>query len=379
MRDYSLKDRAWIWLNMSLGMSISTIDRLVYLNDGIEALYMSALKDFDVRLPDTVTAQQKSRLKSNRDEGMIDAYIKRLDSKGFYAVTRESADYPKLLREIFDPPTVLFVKGRLKGDHALPIAIVGSRKCTDYGRFVAKHFGQELVKNGACVISGMADGCDSASAWGALSVKDADYPTAAVLGTGIDVIYPSSNAKLYNAIAERGAVISEYGLSVKGSRESFPRRNRIISGMSKGVLVAEAGTRSGTSITVGFAHEQGRDVFAVPGRITDLMSVGTNRMIKNGEAKAVFAVDDILVEYGFSRIKTDAALDIASGMPVNPSRAADLPKEQRVVYETLLLGEKTQDELCEMLGLSAQEINILLTEMELSGIIHKEDGGSYSV
>ncbi|MBO4384098.1 MAG: DNA-processing protein DprA [Clostridia bacterium] len=369
--DYNLRDRAWIWLNSAVGTNVRLADELIFINDGLLPLFDSVRKGKPIRLPASSGESLLDTLKKRSDDRSIDAAISKLDSIGAAAVTRDNADYPNLLREIYDPPTVLFVKGKLKSSIRLPIAVIGSRKCSDYGRSMAERFGRELAKKGACVISGMAEGCDSAAALGALSVKVAEYPTIAVLGSGIDVVYPSSNRKLYDAIAERGAVISELSPGKRPSRESFPQRNRLISGMSKGVLVAEAGLKSGTSITVGFAHDQGRDVFAVPGRITDIMSAGSNQLIKQGAAKAVFGVDDILFEYGVFVIPEEPKKE--------KSVLSDLSPKQKMIYEELMLGEKTADFLCEKLGFDVSEINIYLTEMELSGIINRLQNGSYSI
>ena len=166
-------------------------------------------------------------------------------------------------------------------------------------------------------------------------------------------------------------MISEYKPGRQPTKESFPQRNRIISGLSKGILVIEAGAKSGTSITVGFAHDQGRDVFAIPGRITDLTSVGTNGLIKNGAAKAVFGVDDILYEYGRFLQTEDS--------PVHTAENSGLSPEQNRILDLLRMGEKNIDEICEITGYSVSAVNIHLTEMELSGIIRQLPNGLYSV
>jgi DNA processing protein len=370
MRVLSQKDRAWLWLNSVVGANVSLADKLVCSNGGILELYSAAKNGKAIKVPEKQGEKLISALRTKACERDVDAIIEGLDRGGFTAVTRDSSDYPLLLREIFDPPTVLFVKGSLRPDLKLPIAVIGSRKCTDYGREMADFFGFELAENGACVISGMALGCDSVAAKAALR-SNKEYPTVAVLGSGIDVIYPSSNAKLYSEIAERGAVISEYRPGVSPTRESFPQRNRLISGLSKGVLVIEAAKKSGTSITVGFAHDQGRDVFAVPGRLTDISSAGTNELIKSGAAKAVFGVDDVIYEYG-----------VFLADPPMPGKRFDgtgLSPEQKRICEALLKGEKTVDILCEITGLSVQNVNTCLTELELSGIIKQLPNGNYGI
>ena len=370
MRDYSQKERAWLWLNSVVGTNVSLADKLVYDNGGVLELYASARSGSAIKVPEKQGENLIASLRSRSGERELESIIEGLDRGGFYAVTRDSEDYPLLLREIFDPPTVLFVKGKLRPDIKLPIAVIGSRKCTDYGKDMADFFGYELAENGACVVSGMALGCDSIAARAALRTKSG-YPTVAVLGSGIDVVYPSANRRLYDEIAERGAVISENRLGASPTRESFPQRNRLISGLSKGVLVIEAAQKSGTSITVGFAHDQGRDVFAVPGRLTDRSSAGTNEMIKSGAAKAVFGVDDVIYEYGIFLVDPPS--------PVKEISTAELSGAEKRVVEALSSGEKTADMLCGLLGISAAEVNTCLTELELSGIIKQLPNGNYGI
>lgn len=368
---YSENELAWLWLNTVFGANVALTDKTVNLNGGLMRLYEKARRGSPVSFPENVNERQKAEFQKRSQPEELRAFLDALQRGGFYAVTRDSENYPRLLREIFDPPTVLYVKGDLQKDITLPIAVIGSRKCSDYGRETAMHFGFELAEHGAVVVSGMALGCDASAALGALKSKKNEHPTLAVLGSGIDIVYPQSNCRLYDMIAERGAVISEYRPGYRPTRESFPQRNRIISGLSRGILVVEAAAKSGTSITVDFAHEQGRDVFAVPGRITDPLSAGTNGLIKRGEAKAVFGVDDVLYEFG-----------IFLADPPSPVHIADtsaLSQTGQKLYALLQKGERTVDELCEATGLEASEINICLTEMELSGIIRQLPNGVYSV
>lgn len=370
-KEYSEKERAWLWLNTVLGTKVAMTDYLIYCNDGLLPLYDSAKSGNAVKFPDAYAESIKTKLYSSAKDGSVDRLIEKLESVGAYAVTRDSSNYPWLLREIYDPPTVLYVKGTLPKEIPLPIAVIGSRKASDYGKEMSEHFGRELAENGACVVSGLALGCDAIAAKGALKAKGNDFPTVAVLGSGVDVIYPYENRKLYYEIAERGAIISEYKPGREPSRESFPQRNRLISGFSKGVLVVEAGKKSGTRITVDFAHEQGRDVYAIPSRLTDISGIGTNGLIKSGGAKAVFGVDDILFEYGMFIEE-----------PAPTSSAADtsgLDPTQKKLVELLSLGEKTVDEMCEIMKLDASTINMYLTELELSGIIKQLPNGQYSV
>ena len=200
-------------------------------------------------------------------------------------------DYPKVLLEIPDPPPYLYVKGELRGSETA-VAVVGSRRASTYGMLTTTRLATELAAHGVTVVSGMARGVDTAAHRGALS---GGGRTIGVLGCGIDVVYPPENRKLFEEMAEKGALVSEFPLGTLPLAENFPRRNRIISGMSRGVLVVEAMENSGSLITAQFALDQGREVFAIPGNINTSSSRGANRLIKQG-AKLVESVDDILEE-----------------------------------------------------------------------------------
>ena len=310
-------------------------------------------------------------LKSKANQEYIDRCIAYLSKHDISAVLPEDANYPSLLKEIYLPPTLLYVKGSLPDNIELPIAVIGSRECSQYGAETAFRLAGDLAASGVCVVSGLAHGIDCMSAEAALSSAPEDsFPTVAVLGSGVDVVYPAENRKLYAEICERGAVISEFPPGTSPERFNFPRRNRIISGISKGVLVVEAALKSGTRITVDYALEQGRDVFAVPGRITDETCQGTNEMIRDGMAKPVLCVEDILQEYGISAaaVKKAAEIDISA-----------LSLQEAVIVKLLKARERTVDELREMTDMDTGLLNSTLTEMEISGIIKQSPGRLYSL
>ncbi len=202
----------------------------------------------------------------------------RLAKSGAVAVLRDDPDYPTLLREIADAPTVLYRQGALAGGHPC-IAIVGSRRTTLYGQTVATRFGAELAQRGFCIVSGLARGIDTAAHEGALKVGG---KTAAVLGTGLDIVYPPENLELLRRVAEAGAVYSEYPFGRRADRHTFVLRNRIVSGMAAAVVVVESAVDGGAMITARFAGEQGRTVFAVPGRIDQSTSAGCHQLIRDG-------------------------------------------------------------------------------------------------
>ena len=360
--------RPELWLHYGVGPNprqFSAVrEEYYYLEEAME----DVARGRDSRLT-MISGEARSRLKEALGDGFMDRYVRWMDKNGVNVVTATSYEYPALLKEIPDPPPVLFYRGTLNMDMQLPLAIVGTRRCTEYGKEVAKKFGRELVKAGATVVSGLATGIDGYAALGALSVEGAQDPTVAVLGCGIDVIYPQGNEKLYGAIAERGCLMTEFLPKTPPLPRNFPQRNRIISGLSLGVLVVEAGERSGSAVTARLALEQGREVFAVPGRITDPMSVGTNAMIRRGEAKAVTSVSDILEEFG----------EGGAGDEVRSVRFDELsPLEQRVV-KALSEGEKNEDELLERCGGGVDELISTLTGLTFSGIIKQLPGSVYAL
>ncbi len=317
-------------------------------------------------LPEGVAA----RLCKAAADGFLETCVESFDRAGVRWAARGGAGYPALLGEICDPPNVLFYKGTLPPESMLPLAVVGSRACTAYGREMAETFARAFAAAGAVVVSGMANGVDAAAARGALSRAGGECPTVAVLGTGVDVPYPAANRRLYDEIVERGAVVSEFWPGTQSARENFPIRNRIMSGMARGVLVVEAAERSGTSITAGMAHDEGRDVFAIPGRIGDEKSRGTNGMIQRGEAMLVLRPEDVLDEYGWTAAQAEES---------DGARLAELSEGGRAIYAMLQKGERTIDELCEALPYSPGEINSCLTDMAFSGIMKQLPGRVYAL
>lgn len=270
-------------------------------------------------------------------------------------------EYPQNLREIHDPPWVLFARGKLPEPEMRCCAIVGSRKATPYGRKMAFDFGKILGENGIGVISGMALGADGQGHRGCL--KAGGY-TAAVLGSGVDVCTPVSHRKLMEDILESGGcILSEQMPGTPGLPENYPLRNRIISGISEAVIVVEADERSGTSITAGMALEQGRDVFALPGNITSVMSRGTNRLIREG-AVPLISTESILQELG---VEKQTAADKVK-LPL-------MGMDEELLYRAILqTGMTGADELCSLTGKAPGEVAGLLTVMEIKGLVRKSGG-----
>jgi DNA processing protein len=365
--------RLWLWLNYATSMNpklfFELLNRFDDLSEACEAILRKDFEQFS-----DVSETVRERLTSAADDRFLDRYCAWLDRNGVGIVTPEDDEYPSLLSEIYDPPSVLFVKGSLPKELPLPIAMVGARNCTDYGKEVAKLLGEQLAERGATVVTGLAAGIDSAAAKGALSAGASSCPVIGVLGCGIDVVYPQDNGKLYQEVLDRGgALVTEFLPKTPPLAQNFPIRNRILSGISRGVAVIEAGERSGTSITADCAREQGREVFAVPGRITDPMSVGTNRMIARGEAKPVTCAADILSEF-----MDDAGDDVLNGAAkrVTFTSLGEIGQE---IYMALLQGEKDADELLEWIDCSAQDLNAALTRMLFSEVIKQLPGRVYAL
>jgi len=231
-------------------------------------------------------------IKIHQNTTFADEQLAKLQQSDARIVTFWDSEYPQLLKKIFDPPVMLFVRGTLQASDSQSIAVVGTRSPSAYGSLMAERFTRELVQHGLTVVSGLARGIDTISHRTTLA---AGGRTIAILGTGVDLIYPSENKKLAEKIAENGAVISEFPMGTKPDAPHFPRRNRIIAGMSLGTLVVEAGLNSGALITADFAVDQSRDVFAIPGNINNPKCFGCHRLIQQG-AKLVQKVNDIIEE-----------------------------------------------------------------------------------
>ena len=368
-REYSERERYLLWLGFVLGPGSKRYFRaLTAFENDAHAMFTAAQKH---DLPPECGLKEPilEKLFASATQRYIDGCFKRLAELDVSAAAFESPEYPALLKEIYDPPPILYYRGRLQAEPALPIAVVGSRSPTEYGRRMAHTLSQALAECGACVVSGLAYGVDCIAALGALAAEDNPYPTIAVLGSGVDVVYPAANRDIYEQIIARGAVVSEFLPGTKALPSNFPMRNRIISGLSRGVLVVEAAAKSGTLITVDCALEQGRDVFALPGRITDPKSEGTNVLLREGHAKFTLSAEDVLEENGGWRAVKAQTL----------SEPENLSLEQAVIRRLLLANERSFDELCELTGFSVPLLNSTLTEMEFSGIIRQSPGRVYSI
>ncbi len=286
-----------------------------------------------------------------------------LEKKGQKFVSLYDPEYPALLKEIPLPPTGLFYQGELPSQEAFLFAIVGTRLPTAYGRDIARRFSQELVEAGCEIVSGMARGIDKEAHTGALEAKGKTY---AVLGSGLDVIYPPEHKLLFEKIRDSGGVLSEYPPDTQPDYYNFPARNRIISGLCRGVLIVEAPEKSGALTTARSALDQGREVFAIPGRIDSRQSRGTHHLIRDGQAKLVTSVEDILTEFG---------LDFAIQ---KKKEAVSLTSEESAILALLTDAPRQVEELAQSLGQSIGIVMGQLTLLELKGLVRKEPGVGYT-
>lgn len=276
--------------------------------------------------------------------------------QGITFLSLEDETYPKRLREVSDAPYGIYVKGCLPEPEEKTVAIVGARMCSEYGWAVAKELGRQLAETGVCIVSGMARGIDTAGHTGAL---EGGGMTCAVLGCGVDICYPKSNQKLYMDIAKKGGILSEYPPGLQPRPMFFPQRNRLISGMSDVVIVVEAREKSGSLITADFALEQGRDIYAVPGRIFDPLSAGCNNLIRQG-AGIISDVKDFLKELKLC--------GCGEGGQKNFEKLL-LEKEERLVYSCVDLRPKSIEEILRKTELSMPELSQVLAGLTQKGFI----------
>lgn len=341
------------WLTQVPGLGAVKIKKLAEYAEDFEAIYNMKKEDF-IKLSflnekDCLAIHEEKKNLQSR----MEAYH-RLRESGIEFITIHDNRYPERLKQIYDPPIALFVKGKLPKDDIPTAALIGARSCSYYGRSEAEHIGRILGENGIQVISGLAYGIDGAGHKGVLSAKGAAY---AVLGSGIDNCYPRENWGLYNAIPTQGGVISEYGPGCEAKTWHFPVRNRIISGLSDAVIVVEARKRSGSLITVGLALEQGKEVFAVPGRVTDPLSMGCNELIRTG-ATLLQSPEDVLEFLG---IKWEKKLKVQKKMAIG------LAKHEKKVYSCLDSHPKHVDSIAVLCGLPVGECMAVLLGLELNG------------
>jgi DNA processing protein len=365
------EEQAFLVLNALPNIGPITLNRLLQELGGDPRRVFSAGKS---RLEQVrgVGAAISSTITGWREQFDLAREETRLAQTGTRFVTHRDPAYPPLLREIHDPPIGLYRKGSYTFDQPC-LAIVGSRRTTLYGQKTARQLAAELAQRGFCIVSGLARGIDTAAHEGAL---EAGGRTAAVLGTGIDLIYPPENLALYRRIEEQGAILTEFPFGRRADRQSFAMRNRIVAGMCAGVIVVETDVAGGSMITARFAGEQGRLLFAVPGRIDQPTSAGCHQLIRDG-ATLLTSVDDVLNELNYLDGLRPAPIPGKSGRP-GETEPGDLTPAEAKVWRCFgggaILGVDT---VVTQTGLPAAEVSVGLMMLELKRLITKRSDGAY--
>ena len=303
-----------------------------------------------------------AQMKKALEENLLNDYINNLTKKKIIVLTPFSKEYPKKLLELDYPPQTLFCMGDISLLNTDCIGVVGTRTPTSYGKVVTEKFCKGLVENNFTIVSGLAAGVDSISHKTALNNAG---KTIAVLGGGFEHIFPSFNTELAKKIAKEGLIITEYRPSMQPTLYTFPQRNRIIAGLSLGILLTEAGEKSGSLHTKEFALELGREVFAVPGNINSPMSKGTNRLIRSAQGACVLSYEDIVCTFKENVVKSPSALNL------------QLSLEDQAILSYLQNEEKTIEELVELTGFQIGKLNACLTMLEIRGIVKQLPGNSY--
>lgn len=355
------KKEYWFWLDNLPGIGRVKRRRLLDCFGTAQAVFEAKCKDLQ-RIAELRETDIAMLLDEKRREEVSENY-KRLLRRGIRFLLREDAQYPEKLRYIYDSPDVLYVRGRLPDCTKKAVAIVGARNCTAYGMEMAEYFGRELAAGGVEIISGLARGIDSAAHRGAIAAG----LTYGVLGCGIDRCYPPENLELFMEMEQKGGIISEFGIGVLPKAGNFPMRNRIISGLADGVLIIEAREKSGSLITAQLGLEQGKDIFALPGRGCDELNRGCNQLIKQG-AFLADSPKDILEFYD---------LELKKVWKENEKNKKFLDLNWEMVYSGLSLEPKHISQIMEETKLSLTETMEALLSLEMRGYIKKVNRNYY--
>lgn len=355
----------WLSLTLAKGIGPETCRKLISEYNNPASILASDFKEL------STLGLNRASIESllNPDDDKLNRILEWLDKPAHHLITIQDNDYPELLKQIHSAPPVLYAIGQREVLSFIHFAIVGSRNPTAGGRKLAEEFAAELSKQGLTICSGLALGIDYHSHLGALNVN---CTTVAVLGNGLASIYPARHKQVASKIIENGILISEYPPETKPNAGNFPQRNRIISGMSTGVLVVEAAKQSGSLITANYAMEQGREVFALPGSIHNPLARGTHSLIKQG-AKLIESVNDILEE-----LAPIASILINKSYEKNTNGVSnDLDKDYKLLIDNMGYDPVSVDNLVKLTGLTAEAVSSMLLILELQGLIESQQGGLY--
>ncbi len=351
------------------GLGVNKVREIVnYLSSAIKAFEADIVELTKIEGINTTLAKRiinESIHKNNRS--FAEAQILTCEKLNYKLITYWDEEYPYYLRKIYDPPVIFFATNDFEFDGENSLAVVGTRNPTNYGKNVTEKFVSELVQYGFVIISGLARGIDTIAHITAIKNNG---KTIAVLGSGLDIIYPGENKKLFHSIIDNGVVISEYFFGTKPDAMNFPRRNRIISGLSRAVLIVETDINGGAIITANFALDQNRDVFAIPGNIDIKQSRGTNYLIQTGQAKLVFTVDNILEDFGNKFLSTRNYISNVD--------LSELNVFESKIYAALGNDSLHIDEIAEKTQLSVSECLVHLLSLEFRGLIKQLPGKFFS-
>ena len=366
----------WLTLHLAPGLGAASIRRLIeHFGGPGSVLRASAGALAQVRGLRREALAALRAISKDDIASRAAAELEKISQYNIDLITWDDDRYPDLLRTIHNPPMVLYLKGSVAALHSPGVGMVGSRAATDYGKEIAHTFGRALAGRGFAIISGLALGIDTAAHKGAMA---AGGRTIAVLGCGLDKEYPPENRKLYSEIPAAGALISEYPLGTPPDSFRFPARNRIISGLALGVVVVEASKRSGSLITAQHALEQGREVFAIPGRVDSVKSAGTHFLLQQG-AKLVHRIDDIIEELPVTAAAGHMAPPLADAQNMSVSTSAGLTGDEALLFSCLDVYPKNIDDLARAANLSPQKASELLLLLELKGVIKALPGKCYAI
>lgn len=361
----------WVSLGKIPGVGSQTYCELLKVFGSPEHIYAASYK----QLREVVSENIASQIIQGHDAETLAETRHWLSLSNNHLVTLADAEYPQSLLEIADPPPFLYAKGNLALLNQPGIAIVGSRNASVQGEKNAEAFACDLCAYGLSIISGLALGIDGAAHRGALKAKGA---TIAVVGTGLDIVYPAKHRELAHQIAEHGLIVSEFDLGTPSRPQNFPKRNRIISGLSLGCLVVEANLQSGSQITARLATEQGREVFAIPGSIHSPLSKGCHQLIKQG-TKLVDCLQDIVEELHLNRLPLPAELQETKTISTNSNTEAssDAMSPNDIILNAMGFDPITLDQLVTICGLTVSDVSSMLMLLELEGKVATLTGGQY--
>lgn len=361
------KEILWYWFCNIKGIGVVKQRKLFEYFGCVEDIFAAKMEEL-IKV-DKITENDVTNIILSKDVKKIEKSFENMKDLGIRFINIEEKEFPEKLKQVYDHPFGIYCKGKIIDNSKKSIAIVGARNCTDYGIYMAKTIGKAVSDAGGQVISGFARGIDTFSHIGAMK---GTTDTFAVFGCGPDICYPSENIEMYEDIIKKGGIISEYAPGIKPIKGNFPMRNRIISGIADAVIVVEARKKSGSLITVDQALEQGKDVYAVPGRITDPLSYGCLNLVKSG-AGLVTSIEELIEELGLSgHCKTICEDDKIKKNNIS------LESHKKMVYSDLdYLETKNIENIIEDVGLKAQEVSAILLELEVMGLVRKVSNNYY--